>query len=73
MLDYLRVAKLEYAVAKDKKKTIHALNQILEFASRVPQFTLLKLVSSDLLSRIGIRLTRLNFNGEGLESGYTLF
>ena len=45
MLDFLRIAKLEYAVAKDKKKTISALTQILEFASRVPQFTLLKLVS----------------------------
>ena len=45
MLDFLRIAKLEYAVAKDKKKTIRALTQILEFASRVPQYTLLKLVS----------------------------
>jgi hypothetical protein len=44
MLNYLRVAKLEYTIVSDKKKPIKALNQIMEYAARVPELQLLKIV-----------------------------
>ena len=45
MLNYLRVAKLEFAINNERKKSMKALNQILEFSSRVPQFTLMMLIN----------------------------
>lgn len=45
MLNYLRIAKIEFALNNSKDKAFKALSQILEFASRVPELTLMKLIN----------------------------
>ena len=75
MLNYLRVAKLQYSVIHDRKKSMSYLSQILEYAARVPEFQLLKLVRFYFSTKtiIGKWLMRDDVNGKRLETSNKIF